>query len=213
MKYISRSRDLLSKVMMGNKMTKEITTMIDPALTDQVSDHYKRFFAKFSEADIIPVNEWKTVHLLAFICKKYETYYGLSYTFKFNHPAPSKSFEVYVIKKIANMISSDPQILKDYIDWVFKSKIIEKKKRITSLNYFAHPDIVNDFKFKFLFNKKEISRTDQLPNNIASICARNGFKIKTYGELAFVKRMPNQDTLLTELQSVGFQIDTLDKIV
>jgi len=185
---------------------------IEPLLTDQVSEHYKKFFNKFSEVDAAPIKEWRVVHLLAYLCKKYEAHYGLKYSFTFNNPAPSKSFEVYQIKKLSNMLSSNPQILKDYIDWVFDKKIIEKKKRITSLGYFTHIDVVNEFKFKFLFNKKQITRTDQLPSNIASICAQHSFTINTYGELAFIKKMPNQDALFDALKIIGFNID-LDKIV
>lgn len=193
-------------------MAKTKLLVTELSLKDQVSEHYKKFFGKFDEIDSMAIKEWKVIHLLAYLCKKYEAHYGLKYSFKFNNPAPSKSYEVYQIKKLANMLSSDPQILKDYLDWVFEKKIIEKKKRITSLGYFTHIDIVNDFKFKFLFNKKQIARTDQLPTNISSICARNGFSIKTYGELAFIKRMPNQEKLFDELRSIEFKIDILDKI-
>lgn len=185
----------------------------EPLLSDAVSEHYKKFFNKFEEIDSLPLGEWKVLHILAYLCKKYETYYGLKYSFKFNNPAPSKSYEVYQIRKLSNMISSDPQILKNYLDWVFDKKVIEKKKRITSLGYFTHIEIVNEFKFKFLFNKKKIARTDQLPLNISSICLHHGFDIKTYGELAFIKHMPNQEKLFNELQLIEFKINLLDEII
>lgn len=183
-------------------------------LSDSVSETYKKFFNKFAEIETLPLKEWRTNHILAYICKKYEEYYKLKYTFKFNNPAPSKSFEVFQIKKLANMLSSDPEILKNYIDWIFQYKIIEKKKRITSLGYFTHADIVNEYKFKYLFNKKDvvgINRSDQLPENVAILCSTFGFDIRTYGELAFVKKMPNQDKLFQELQSY-IDINILDKI-
>jgi len=193
-------------------MAKAELLVNEPLLTDQVSEYYKKFFSKFGEIETVSTKEWKVFHLLAYLCKKYEAYYGLKYSFTFNNPAPSKSYEVYQIKKLSNMLSSDPQILKDYLDWVFEKKIIEKKKRITSLGYFTHIDVVNEFKFKFLFNKKQITRTDALPDNVAIICVKHNFKIKTYGELAFIKRMPNQDTLFNELKAIGFNTD-LDKIL
>lgn len=199
-------------MMASNKGTKEMLAA-EPSLKDQVSKHYEKFFVKFAEIKVLPITDWKIIHILAYACQKYEDYYGLRYSFRFNHPAPSKSFEVYVIKKLANMLSCDPVILKEYLDWVFTDKIIQRKKRITSLNYFAHPDIINDYKFKFLFNKKEITRADQLPTNIVEICSRYTFNIKTYGELAFIKRMPNQDALFNALKDVGFQIDILEKIL
>ena len=114
---------------------------------------------------------------------------------------------------MSNQISSDPQILKDYIDWVFKTKVIERKKRITSLGYFTNVEIVNDYKFKFLFKKQVILRTERLPQNLVALCARHGFSAHTYGELAFVSKMPNQERLIEELKSISFSMDILDKIV
>lgn len=183
-----------------------------PELTDTVSIHYQKFFNRFAEIETLPVPEWKSIHILAFICKRYEQHYGMKYSFKFDSPIPSKSYEIYQVTKLANQISSQPQILKDYIDWFFTTKIIEKKKRITSLGLLTHTDIVNEFKFKFLFSKKEISRADKLPSNIANACTRHGFEIKTYAELAFIKKMPNQERLFEELKSLNFEVDLLDKI-
>lgn len=188
--------------------------MKDSSLSEEVSIHYKKFFDKFSEITTLPIEEWKHIHILAYLCQKYKDYYTIDYTFKFNNPSPSKSYEVYQIKKLANMLSSNSKILKDYLDWVFKYKIIEKKKRITSLGYFTHTDIVNEFKFKFLLNKRNttISRSDSLPTHVIDMCSRHGFDIKTYAELAFIKKMPNQEQLFNELRSTDFKVDILDKI-
>jgi len=184
----------------------------DPLLTDNVSEHYKKFFNKFEEINSLPITEWKVVHLLGYLCAKYEAYYNLKYSFKFNNPAPSKSYEVYQIKKLSNMLSSDPTILKQYLDWVFDKKIIEKNKRITSLGYFTHLDIINEFKFKFLFNKKTIIRTDNLPDSIINICSKYGVSISNYAELAFVKKMPDKSDLINEIKDTGFDLNILDKI-
>ncbi len=184
----------------------------EPSLSDAISIHYEKFFAKFKEIDTLPLQEWRTMHILAYICSRYEAYYGLRYTFKFNNPAPTKSYEMHIVRRLSNMLSSDPQILKDYLDWIFKHKIVEKKKRITSLAYFAHTDMVNDYKFKFLFTKKQLTRTDTLPDNVVSICNANGINIKTYGELAFIKQMPEKNALFDALKAVGFQSDILDRI-
>jgi hypothetical protein len=186
----------------------------DPSLQDSVSKHYQKFFDKFADIDTVPVEEWRPVHIIGYLCKKYEEYYGFKYSFKFNNPAPSKSYEVYQINKLANMLSSDPKILKNYLDWVFEQKVIERKKRITSLGYFTHVDIVNEYKFKYLLNKKGtvVGRADQLPAGVKEICARFGFDIGTYAELAFLKKMPDQTPLLNALVQSGFNIDILDKI-
>lgn len=195
-------------------MAKTKVYVEEPSLQDKVSEHYKKFFDKFNDIEHLPPQEWKVVHLLGYLCKKYKDYYGLDYSFRFNNPAPSRSYEVFQIKKLSNMLSSNPEILKNYLDWVFDNKIIEKKKRITSLGYFTHPDIVNEYKFKFLFKKQNsnIVRTDQLPQNVAEICSKYGFDIKTYAELAFIKKMPNQERLFEELKNMNFNTDLLDKI-
>lgn len=182
-------------------------------LTEQVSEHYRKFFNKFNEINTLPITDWNNTHLLAYLCKQYESHYGVKYSFKFNNPAPSKSYEVFQMKKMANMLSSQPQILKDYIDWVFKNKIIEKKKRVTSLAYFTHQDIINDYKFKYLLKLNAApARSDTLPDNVIFICSRHGLDIKTYAELAFAKKMHNKQSLFEELKSANFQVDVLDRI-
>lgn len=179
---------------------------------NKLSIHYQKFFDKFNQIETLQVNEWKVVHLLSYLCKRYESYYGLKFTFSLKG-SPSKSREVYEITKLGHQLSTDPIILKHYIDWVFDTKIIERKKRITSLGYFTHTDIVNEYKFKFLFNKKIIGRTDLLPIKVKEICHNNGHTISTYGELSFLKKIPNQDKMFQDLTSIGFDVNGLDKIV
>lgn len=186
----------------------------EPSLKDSVSKHYQKFFNKFNEIETVAVDDWKTVHVIGYLCKKYHEYYGFKYSFKFNNPAPSKSYEVYQINKLANMLSSDPKILKNYLDWVFENKVVERKKHITSLGYFTHVDIVNEYKFKYLLNRKAavVGRTDQLPDSIKELCSRFGVDITTYAELAFLKKMPDQQALFNALVESGFKVDVLDKI-
>lgn len=195
-------------------MAKRKLQLDEPSLKDSVSKHYQKFFEKFGEIDTVPLDEWRAVHIIGYLCRKYEEYYGFKYSFKFNNPAPSKSYEVYQINKLSNMLSSDPKILKKYLDWVFEIKVVERKKRITSLGYFTHVDIVNEFKFKYLLNRKNsvVGRSDLLPASIKELCARFGFDIGTYAELAFLKKMPDQTALFNALVDSGFKVDILDKI-
>ena len=181
-------------------------------LTDQVSPEYQRFFAKFSQIETRPINEWNKICILAYLCKKYEEHYEMKFTFSYQG-VPSKCRELYEITKLSNQLSSDPEILKKYIDWVFKTKVIERKKRITSLGYFTNVEIVNDYKFKFLFKKQVIARTDRLPQNLVAMCMRHGFSAHTYGELSFISKMPDQERLIEELKSISFPMDILDKII
>jgi len=190
--------------------------IIDAELYDHVSEHYKKFFAKFAEIETLDVAQWRAVHLIAYICKKYIEHYGVKYSFTFSNPAPSKSYEAYTIKKLANMLTSNPSDLKNYIDWVFSKKIIEKKKRITSLAFFSHQEIVNEFKFKFLIpqdKKGGISRTDPLPQSVRDICNSQYIDIFTYGDLAFLTKMENQENLFEALRKSGFDINILNKVI
>jgi hypothetical protein len=182
-------------------------------LSDDISPAYKKFFDKFKEIDNLDLKNWQTVHILSYICKKYEEYYGLKYTFKYND-IPSKCTEVFRVKQLSQMLSSDPTILKEYIDWVFKNKIIEKKKIITSLGYFTTTDIVNEYKFKFLFNKVEITRASKLPENIIKIAKDINMNISTYGDLAFLVK--SSESVVVEvkkqLNNIGFDYSILERL-
>ena len=69
--------------------------MKDLKLNQAVSVHYEKFFNKFKEIDNIECKKWDISHILGYFCKKYEDFYGIKYSFKFNNSAPSKSFEVF----------------------------------------------------------------------------------------------------------------------
>jgi hypothetical protein len=185
------------------------------------SPAYAKFFAKFSEIDSLPVNEWKINHLLAFFCKLYKTHYTIDYTFRLDNKAPSKSYEVFQMNRLAKMLSKQPSILKDYIEWFFADKLIAKKKRITSLALMTEIGIVNEYKFKFLLNtsKSSIDRTSKLPVNILSIVEKFDDSIKTYGELAFAKLYADSNPtdakyaeVFSQLAASGFDLKILERI-
>ncbi len=161
--------------------------MIDDSLSQPISERYRKFFEKFKEIDTLPRQDWKIAHLLSYLCRKYEQHYGFTYTFTFD-AAPSKCFEVYQLKKLTQMLSSDPNILIQYIDFVFKEKVISRKKKITSLGYFTNTEMVNDFKFKFLFNKT-INRASPLPDKWLKLLETYNKPVFTYGDLAFLFKM------------------------
>lgn len=170
-------------------------------LKEAVSIHYKKFFDKFPEIETKPLAEWNKVNILSYFCKVYKDYYGIDFTFSFKG-IPSKSREMFEISKLSQMISSQPDILKSYIDWVFGTKIIERKKRVTSLGYLTHPEIINEYKFKFLFNRK-VDRTTPLPAKYLAVIQQFGYDITTYGELAFLYQSPDQEKVKTSLQEFG----------
>lgn len=151
-------------------------------LNEDVSIHYKKFFAKFADIETLPVEKWSGTQLIGYFCKLYKQHYGQDFTFKFNNPSPSKSFEAFQMRKLANSLSKDPAILKDYIDWWFKTKIIQKKKRITSMAFMTDANVVNEFKL-LLSRNGNINRDFPLPSKYLQLLPDIG--ITTYGHLAF----------------------------
>lgn len=190
------------------------------SLQDYPNEKYKQFFDKFKEIDIINVSDWKPVHVLSYFCKKYKEQYNINYKFKFNNPAPSKCFEVFQIKKLAMLLSSNPTILKNYIDWIFLNKVVKAKRRLTSISFMTNDGVVNEYKVNVLLSgdcNNNISRTTPLPENYKLIFQNIGTIINTYGELAFMSQitpLPQEMLLaLTKIEELGFDKQLLDRIV
>ena len=190
-------------------------------LTDLPNDQYKKFFDKFVEIEKLDVAEWKPVHILAYFCKKYQDQYQIKYQFKYNSPSPLKCFEVFQVKKLAMLLSSNPNILKEYIDWIYENKVVKAKRRLTSISFMTHDGVVGEYKTNVLLaGKKNLSvdRSTSLPKNYQDIMESvAGIAIKTYGDLAFVSQMdplsPELSLALEQLKAAGFDEEILQRIV
>lgn len=199
----------------GKKMNENI------ALNEYPSAHYKKFFDKFATLDSSPIENWDTTLVIAYFCRKYEQQYGVKYSFRFNSTAPLKSYEVFQFRKLASMLSSNPIILKDYIDWWYETKIIAKKKRITSMAFLTEANIVNEYKFKKLLMGKSVivDRSTAIPPNYILIMQKHGFSFKNYGELSFAKKCVDSGNgnekhkeMLNDLGKAGMDLSILDKV-
>lgn len=189
-------------------------------LTDYPNDQYRKFFDKFNEINSVDVKDWKTTHVLSYFCQKYQNHYQSKYKFKFNSPAPSKCFEVFQVKKLASMLSSKPEMLKNYIDWVFENKVLKAKRKLTSISFLTSEGLVKEYKFNILLNQNDncsIQRSTPLPGNYAEAFSRIGYVITTYGELAFLSQMHEMPFELIgafqQIESLGFDNQILSKIV
>lgn len=186
-------------------------------LNSYPNDKYKKFFDKFKEIETLDISQWKIAHLLAYFSKKYKEAYNLNYSWKFNTPSPSKCFEVWQMNTLASKLSSNPKILKDYIDWGFENIVKRSKRRLTSISFMTSDPVVIDYKMKYLFSNKppSISRTLDLPIEYKNILI--DFNVNTYGDLAFIYQMSdmpdNIKLALNKLQDLGFDKSILDKIV
>lgn len=189
---------------------------IESKLTDLPNENYRKLFEKFKNIETLEVKDWKVNEILGYFCKKYQETYNVNYKFKFNTPAPSKCFEVFQVKRLASNLTSDPVILKDYIDWVYKNKVVKAKRRLTSISFMTVEGIMNEYKFNVLLNSKNnnntISRSTPLPDKYKDI-----FKdMETYGDLAFLiqsKLTDEQTESFNKAKELGLDISILSKVI
>lgn len=200
-------------------MSKKEKEALGGELTDYPNEKYRQFFEKFPEIEKLDVTEWKPVHILAYFCKKYEEQYQTKYTFKFNSPSPLKCFEVFQIKRLAMLLSSSPKILRDYIDWVYLTKVVQAKRRLTSISFMTHEGLVQDYKMNVLLSGKKnlnVDRSTQLPANYRAIFQEIGITAQNYGDLAFLFQMektPELETVFGKLNELGFEEEIIGRIV
>lgn len=186
-------------------------------LNSYPNEKYKKFFDKFPEIETLDISQWKVVHLLAYFCKKYKNIYNINYSWKFNNPSPSKCFEVWQLNTLSSKLSSNPKILKEYIDWAFENVAKKSKRRLTSISFMTSDPVVSNYKMKYLFSNKSptISRTLDLPTEYKNILVN--LNINTYGDLAFVYQMTdmpdNIKLALNKLQECGFDKSILENII
>ena len=143
---------------------------------------------------------------------------GLNLKSKFNSPSPSKCFEVFQIKRLAMLLSKDPVILKDYIDWVFRTKVPQAKRRLTSISFLTNEGTTQYYKMNFLFNNQsnKMNRTTPIPDNYKEVFAATGMTVNSYGDLAFLLQMemtPELGVVIAKLEELGFDRNVVGKIV
>ncbi len=189
----------------------------DIKLSGAPNDKYQKFFDKFKEIDSLDVASWNGTHLIGYFCKKYKQYYNTDYKFKFNNPLPSKSFEVFQIKKLSINLTSKPILLKSYIDWIFENKVPQAKRKLTSISFLTSEDTLTFYKMNVLFENKMISRSSSLPEEYKEILSKASYPINTYGDLAFLSQMSDMSNELinafNDIKAIGFDIELLKKII
>lgn len=191
--------------------------IMDEKLSTIPNDKYRKFFEKFKEIDSLKIEEWKKTHILAYFCKKYKLAYNIDYSFKFNNPAPSKCFEVWQVSSLCGKLSSDPQILKEYIDWCFEVIVPKAKRRLTSISFITRDETLNPYKMNLLSGIKSrpnIDRSTNLPSKYLDILANDFPAIRTYGDLSFIWNIePLSGELLSKMNEAGFDENILKEII
>lgn len=184
------------------------------------NDKYRKFFEKFAEIETLEVEQWKAAHLLGYFCKKYKDTYGIDYHWKFNNPSPAKCFEVWQFNTLCAKLSANPRILKDYIDWAYENLVQKGKRRFTSISFITKDEVLIPYKMNVLLGGKKdlhVDRSTPLPSQYMGILQNHGYKLATYGDVAFLSQMdpmPSEMTIaLQKMQAVGFDMDILKRIV
>lgn len=186
---------------------------------DGLSKPWQKFFKKFEEIENIKVSDWKDVHVLAHICKRYEKQYGHKFAVTIKG-APTKSPDMYMVKKIRAMLgTTNMRVIKDYIDWVFDQKIIPRRVQFKKIGFFVTSAFVNDFNFNRK-KKTEITRSTEVPAAYKHIASELGVAITTYGDLAFLNMAIERNgdpsspqfILLKNLELLGLDLDKLKEI-
>lgn len=179
------------------------------------NSNYEKFFEKFTKLDDTPVQEWDKTLVLAYFCKRYKEKYNEDFKFKFDKPQPSKCFEVFVINKLSINVSSNPEVLKYYIDFMFETKIKKAKRKITSVNTLYDEEFINVFKTKVMkgSNDIRIDRTTSLPKYVLDVVKTINENILTYGDLAFIMSAGGDQAESIKKNLPQFNFNDLSRVV
>ena len=197
----------------------EVNYEIDEEILELLSKPWQRFFRQFSEIETLPHSKWKPVHLIAQFAKRYKQHYGKKFSFSMRS-CPSKSSEVFLIKKITAMLgTTNNKIISNYIDWVFDNKLSKTNKKIRSIGFLANAQFCNEFQLQ-LADMQKFNRASELPSDYLIVVKNMDLPIETWGDLAFAKQIVDSASneketyakLFHELYKVGFEFDMLKEL-
>jgi hypothetical protein len=171
--------------------------------------------AKFAEVE---VSKWKMAELVGYFCAKYKEAFNKEYQLKLSVVNPTKAYEVFRLNTCAHRLSSSPQILKDYIDWIFSQRVRIDKKTFRSISFLTNDENLAWYRTHVLFagqTNMNIDRSTVLPPNIKE--AVIGIGCNTFGDLAFLMKSGLDTNEIKDakqkLEEVKFDFAVLDKIV
>lgn len=186
-----------------------------------ISTAWKKFLARFAEIDSLALKDWRDIHFLAYICKRYKTFFKKNFVLSYKG-APSKCTEIFLVKRMMVMLETfNPFVIKEYIDWCFDKKIIPQEMQIRTLAFFGNPQSVIDFNYYRMASSK-ITRAKELPYSYKEIINALNLSVNTYGDLAFIQMALETDDdseerlpyriLFDQLQRIGFDPKCLENL-
>ncbi len=189
----------------------------------KMSGPWIKFFNKFKDIEEEPFKSkvflWKDVHMLAYICKRFELLYNKKFSITIKN-APTKCPEMFFVSKMIRTLgTTNMVIVKKYVDWIYDTKIIPENKKIRTLSYFMTPGFCNEFHFE-QSEGEIIKRSSYLPNNYKQIAESLNISVSTYGDLAFIKMAADRTNdlnnphvqFIKNIQAAGFELSILEKL-
>jgi hypothetical protein len=148
--------------------------------------YWRRFKERLESYQEVPVDDWKEEQMLGHILKRYKDIMGVDFALSYSGP-PTKSKEIYCIRRTILVLGADDgPTVKQYIDWVFDTKIIPQKMIISSIAFFFTTNLILTFK-RDSRKQNRITRATELPEEYQDIAIGLELDVKTYGDLAFAK--------------------------
>lgn len=181
---------------------------------------WQKFFDKLNEFEDLKVSQWKDVHVLGYILKRYKDLHDKEYSITVKN-APSKCPDMVIVRRIfATLNTTNMKTIKDYIDWVYDTKVAPKKMKFRTIGFFLTTGFANEFLNWRDSAKNSFSRASELPSDYLSIASSLGVHASTYGDLAFIQmaveanddKSSNNFVLLKNLEVLGLDLDKLKEL-
>jgi hypothetical protein len=120
--------------------------------------------------------------VVSYFCNQYYEFYGFPYTLDYSNPIPYKNKEFTMARRIISMFGENYKYIPNYIKWVFKKKVKNRKYPVNSLGFFASSQFVNEYNAaRERANKPK--RSSSIPERFLQWCRDSYPKIVDYHEL------------------------------
>ena len=105
------------------------------------------------------------VCLLGHFCEEYQKHYSMPYPLSLTEKGLFSGPEMVILRKILKSFDNDAIKTRDYITWIFQTKVEVRKKKITSLSFMMVADFIQQFNFAQK-KARTITRDTQLPERM-----------------------------------------------
>lgn len=137
------------------------------------------------------------VCLLGLFCSLYQSHYSFKYSLSLTEKGLFHGSEMALLRRLLRMLDNNSLLTKEYIEWIFTTKVKSRKKKITSLSFMCVQDFIQEFKFAKQ-RAKIISRNTLLPQKMLDWV--NHF-IPSIHDYASLKDFNDLNILLTHYRS------------